>query len=144
MLYAPKHPVGTVGQQSRVYEHRAVYHAEHGEGPFSCNWCGVEVTWQTMHVDHVDDDKANNDPSNLVASCPTCNQGRGKVKQRRNLRQRVSPKITWRGRTQTVCDWADEIGLTASALKQRLRAGWDTTRAMTEPRGRFGPKGRAA
>ena len=77
LLYAPDHPISTKGQPVRVYEHRAVYYEKHGDGPFRCHWCRLEVTWSTMHVDHLDDDKTNNEPTNLVASCPVCNQRRG-------------------------------------------------------------------
>jgi len=143
LLYSPQHPISTPGQRTRVYEHRAVYHAEHGDGPFSCNWCGIEVMWSTMHVDHLDDDRTNNDIANLVASCPICNQKRGVAKQKANLRQRVSPKITWQGRTQSVCDWAEELGFTRNTLKMRMRNGWPLHRMMTEPRGRFGPKAKS-
>lgn len=143
LLYAPKHPLATRRQQSRVYEHRAVYYEHHGEGPFKCVHCRATVTWKTMHVDHLDDDPTNNDIGNLGASCPTCNQRRGHWKMKRAIRDRVSRKITWRGRTQTLCDWAVELGFSHSMLKQRLTAGWSLDRAMTEPRGKFGPKGKA-
>lgn len=139
LLYSPRHPISTKGQQARVYEHRAVYYKHHGEGPFSCVHCGAEVTWQTMHVDHLDDDPANNEIDNLGASCPTCNQKRGQWKAKRTARLTRSTSITWKGVTKPVGDWADELGIAPSNLKRRLRL-WPLERAMTEPRGRFGPK----
>lgn len=140
LLLAPHHPISTPGQQSRVYEHRAVFYAHYGEGPFRCHWCSAERNWEDMHVDHLDDDKTNNDISNLVASCPECNQQRGYWKAKRTLRQRRSRKITWQGRTQPLPDWAEELGIPVNALKQRLKAGWTVHRAFTEPRGCFGPR----
>ena len=38
-----------------------------------CHYCGDPAT----QVDHVDADKLNNDPSNLVPCCPACNTLKG-------------------------------------------------------------------
>lgn len=145
LRYAPNHPLATDGQRSRVYEHRAVYYAAHGDGPFACRWCGGEVTWATLHIDHLDDDKTNNTLTNLAASCPVCNQQRGHHKMVRKIRDGRSRVIEWRGRSQTICDWADDLHVPVSRLKARLNAGWSVERAMTEPRGVSGPapRGRA-
>ncbi|PZQ55272.1 MAG: hypothetical protein DI555_07945 [Novosphingobium pentaromativorans] len=141
LLYAPRHPISTSCQRTRVYQHRAVYYEHHGDGPFPCAHCGTEVSWSTMHVDHLDDDPTNNAIENLAAACPGCNQRRGVHKMVRTMRTTRSLQLTWRGETKSVCDWADEIGLSHTALKNRIKAGWPLDRAMTEPRGRFGPKG---
>ena len=140
LLAAPGHPLSTPGQTYRIFEHRAVYYEHHGNGPFDCVHCGNRVTWKTMHVDHLDDDPTNNVISNLGASCPTCNQFRGRSKMRRTMRQRRSTQITWQGRTQSVADWAEELGVPTHRIKQRLKAGWSVDRAMTEPRGVTGPR----
>lgn len=76
-----------------VYEHRAVLFAAIGPGAHPCHWCGDVVSWERSYpehadgltVDHIDEDKANNDPANLVASCARCNFERSSrwVKQRR-------------------------------------------------------------
>ena len=144
LLYSPKHPLATRGQQSRIYEHRAVYYEHHGAGPFECVHCGAVVTWEMMHVDHLDDDPSNNGISNLGASCPACNQARGHQKIRRTMRSRFATQIAWQGRTQSVQDWAEEMGCSATMLRMRIKAGWTLERTMTEPRGKFGPKGKSA
>lgn len=141
LLYAPGHPLSPASMQSRIYEHRAVYYATHGEGPFNCYHCGVEVTWSDMHVDHLNDQRDDNSVANLAASCPACNQQRGRWKMKRTLRARQSHHITWNGRTQSLPEWAEEIGISRQAFKNRLSAGWPIDRVMTEPRGRSGPKG---
>ena len=62
--------------------HRIVLWEKIGGGEHPCNWCGKTVYWnQSTHtdwhtaliVDHVDWDKTNNDPSNLVPACNDCN-----------------------------------------------------------------------
>jgi len=123
---------------SHAYQHRLVYHATHGDGPFSCHWCGLPATWDEMHIDHLDDDKKNNDVSNLVASCPECNQKRGQYKIQNSWRKRVG--VTALGTTKTMNEWAKHAGISRQSLINRLKLGWSFEDAITRPRGKFGPK----
>lgn len=71
------HPLSD--SNGNVYEHRHVAYVEHkGQCP-GCFWCGVELEWKTAVVDHLDEQKANNTPSNLVVSCNDCNRARGSL-----------------------------------------------------------------
>lgn len=71
-----------------AYEHRVVLHASIGPGEHPCHWCGTSVLWELSYpfdmtalvVDHLDDDKQNNDPSNLVPACNPCNVNRSAAK----------------------------------------------------------------
>lgn len=47
--------------------------------------------------------------------------------------RRSSKIITFNGKTQTLKQWADELGFPSDALGHRLYAGWDIERALTEP-----------
>jgi hypothetical protein len=48
--------------------------------------------------------------------------------------KRSSHLITWNGETHTICEWATLIGVTKSALSQRLvKLHWTVERAMTTP-----------
>lgn len=141
LAYAPGHPLAR-GRCPRVYAHRVAFYAKHGDGPFSCNWCAIGVNWDGMHVDHLDDDKTNNNPANLVPSCPTCNQQRGKHKAQ--AAHRAKTGITVSGRTQTLNEWAAEVGLARNAIMMRLAKGWTAEAAVMTPRGRHGPKPKRA
>lgn len=44
-------------------------------------------------------------------------------------------QIEFNGKTQTMYDWANEIGISAGSLYQRFRNGWSIERALTIPRG---------
>jgi len=72
------HPLAM--RNGRVYEHRAVLYDQLGPKPEPCHWCGRTVEWgdrdHPLFVDHVDHDRQNNDPTNLVPSCGTCNGSR--------------------------------------------------------------------
>jgi hypothetical protein len=134
---APDHP--RARGRYRAYQHRVVFTEHNGEGPFNCHWCNVRVTWEDMHIDHLDDDPQNNDISNLAPSCPTCNQKRGEWKMRQKLRERHG--LTLNGVTKTLNEWAEVIGISRVSIKWRLANGWPLERALTEPRGKFGPRG---
>lgn len=137
---APGHKLANGGL--RAYQHRLVYHAEHGDGPFNCHWCGKRVTWDTMHVDHLNDQVGDNRPENLVAACPECNMHRNVENQRASYRRRFG--LTVDGETKTIAEWAAGIGISHVSLKSRIAAGWDLRRAVTEPRGVTGPKAKTA
>jgi len=136
----PSHPLAD--STGLVYEHRFVFYNKHGVGPFKCHWCGQDIEWEVMHVDHLDDDKTNNNIENLVPSCPRCNQKRGEwkmvAKQRANGKQ-----ITYNGTTKTAGLWAKDIGLSRAAFLRRMEC-WNIDDAMTRPHGKTGPKRRTA
>lgn len=133
------HPVSTGKVHKREYQHRIVYYDEHGAGPFHCHWCNKAVTWDDLHVDHLNDDKQDNRPENLVASCPICNQKRGHHKMIARMRELKAIWIEFRGERKTLKEWSDHLGISRSALRTRLTR-WPLERALTEPRGRFGPQ----
>ena len=74
------HPLA--GKNGALAEHRMVLYAKLGPDPQNCHWCGCgPLGWRgspgsIIHVDHVDRDKLNNDPENLVPACIRCNTSR--------------------------------------------------------------------
>lgn len=42
-----------------------------------------------------------------------------------------SHKITYKGKTQTLTEWADELGISRCALRQRICRGWTVEKAFT-------------
>jgi hypothetical protein len=137
LAYAPDHPLSR--NRGRVYEHRAVFYAEKGEGPFRCHWCARVVTWDDMHVDHLNDDVKDNRPGNLVASCPRCNQRRGLWKMAKVHRESSGRRYSAHGKTMCLSEWSRETGVTRAALEFRLRAGWPSEKVFGPRVGRSGP-----
>ena len=140
LVPARGHRVTTQSTRSHAYEHRKVFFDAHGEGPFNCHVCGCAVTWDDMHVDHLNEIRDDNRIENLSPACPTCNQWRGKDRQECALR---SPKVRWLeygGERLPISGWAQRLGISHSALAFRLDSGWPIDRALTMPRGRFGPR----
>ena len=138
--YAPGHKLAKGGP--RAYQHRLVFHAAHGDGPFACHWCSKPVTWESMHVDHLNDQVNDNRVENLVPACPACNMHRNEANHRASYRRRFG--LTVDGETKTIAEWAARIGISVVSLKWRIAAGWDLRRAVTEPRGVTGPRSKTA
>jgi hypothetical protein len=124
-----------------AYEHRFVYYDLHGEGPFACHWCAKEVTWDTLHIDHLNDVKHDNRGENLVASCAECNIGRGRHKLAAKLRAN-GIQLTHNGVTKCVSEWARDLKVSPQSMKFRLKSGWDVSRAVTQVKGTTGPPSR--
>jgi hypothetical protein len=53
-----------------------------------------------------------------------------KKEQARN--RRGNHLITFNGKTQCVSAWAEEVGITRGALKQRLKRNWTLEKALTK------------
>lgn len=80
--FLPDHPVASAN--GLVSVHRQVLYDAIGPGWHMCRWCHQPVSWDRtvprfarLVVDHLDNDKANNDRSNLAPSCDACNRQRG-------------------------------------------------------------------
>lgn len=41
--------------------------------------------------------------------------------------------LTYNGKTQTMQQWSEELGLSYAAISKRLSAGWDVERTLSEP-----------
>lgn len=77
------HPLTGKGELSgNAFEHRVVLWDKLGcqslDCVHPCEWCGKSLTWATIKADHIDRDRLNNDPDNLVPSCNGCNIRRGR------------------------------------------------------------------
>ena len=77
----PDHPLAM--KNGAVLVHRMVLFDTTGGARMPCFWCGRPVEWfrgrfdpSAVHVDHLDHDPHNNDPTNLLPSCNSCNAGR--------------------------------------------------------------------
>ncbi len=141
LVYAPGHPLCR-GSASRIYEHRKVFYDKNGEGPFSCNWCGITVTWDDMHVDHLNAVVDDNRISNLVASCPPCNVKRGVEKMRSTMRKRSNRRYTAHGLTMCLSEWSRHLGISVASIEWRMNNGWPLDKALSPRIGRSGPPSR--
>ena len=114
--HAPGHRLANSSDE--VFQHRRVFYDANGEGPFECFGCGKEVTWESMHIDHRDEVRTNNELSNLRASCPPCNTARGKTKISDIARKKSG--LFWMGQAVTISDLARISGMSKPGIKSRL------------------------
>lgn len=88
--FYPDHLIANT--QGYLLEHRRVLFDTVGAANQPCYWCGKILAWSTsdrpskLCVDHLDNDKLNNDPTNLVPCCYACNTRRGSVDRIRSPR----------------------------------------------------------
>lgn len=111
------------------YEHRVVLMSVIGQGVHPCHWCGRAISWEAhrkapdaLTVDHLDHDRANNHPSNLVPSCGPCN-----ITRQPNRR---SVQLAARARNPQAFEAANRL------LAVNSRLAWD--RATPEQRAERG------
>lgn len=136
---AHRHPLTQRHSQDFEFEHRVVYYAANGDGPFHCYHCDIIVTWDDLDIDHLNDVKTDNRIVNLVASCPSCNTKRGRHKMIATLRAK-GIQITAFGRTRSLHDWADDLQISHASVLWRIENGWSPEDAVSKPRGKTGPK----
>ena len=78
LLLQKNHPLAA--PDGKLYEHRKVLYDKIGPGPHLCHWgCGKLLDWggkQGICADHLDGDRLNNTPENIVPSCMSCNRER--------------------------------------------------------------------
>lgn len=123
-----------------MYEHRYNYYERYGKGPFKCNWCEKSVCWDDLHIDHVDDNKENNEISNLVASCPQCNQKRGWHKAVSTWRKKTG--IEYKGKIYTMNELSRISPVSRNSLIYRMKT-MSVEEAVETPRGPTGPKSKS-
>lgn len=69
------HPMADAN--GHAFEHRVVAFEDAGGVCPSCFWCGCDLDWGSAVVDHLNENKQDNRPDNLVVSCNDCNRARG-------------------------------------------------------------------
>ena len=80
---AAGHPLANT--YGHVLEHRMVLYDTIGPGPHPCHWCDIPVNWEAgitataLITDHLDFNRANNDPANLAPACNVCNVRRNRL-----------------------------------------------------------------
>lgn len=75
-----------------------------------------------MTLDRIDND-GNYEPGNCKWS----------TRAEQTLKRRCNRNIEYRGKTQTLKEWCDELGLKRPRINERLRRGWSVKDAFERP-----------
>lgn len=75
-----------------------------------------------MTLDRIDNDRGY-EPGNV----------RWVTRKVQSRNTRVTTMLAFGGRTQSLDDWADELGVSRERIRGRLRRGWDVAAALTSP-----------
>lgn len=129
LVDVPGHPLSD--GRGYVYEHRHTYYEKISSSPSECAMCRRSISWESLHIDHIDCDKSNNDPENLRAVCRPCNvfRGHSPVSMGKHL-------FTVGGRTMTASAWARDPGVmvSPSTIVRRRQGGMGDYDCIYAPR----------
>lgn len=112
----------------------AFYHRYGGRGINVCSeWRSFESFYKwSLNNGYEDDltiDRIDNDGNYEPLNCRWATW-----KEQANNKS-VNHILTFNGKSQTMTLWAEETGITRSAIKTRLKNGWSTEKALTTPMG---------
>ena len=77
-------------------------------------------------------DRLNNDGDYEPSNC------KWSTRKEQGNNKRNNRLLTYKGRTQTMTQWADEIGMNPDTFKYRIYLGWSVERAIEEPIRKWG------
>lgn len=131
-IYKPDHALAD--RRGYVFEHRAVMWEKAGGICKKCDACEKPESWATCHVDHIDNDRLNNSPSNLRILCRGCNIKRGLRPE--SYAARGAGLITFDGKTDTCHGWARDprVSLVSQSIARRKRAGMSDYDCLFAPK----------
>lgn len=129
-LHKPGHPLSdSIG---KVWEHRYVYYEKVEKNPTNCSMCGDDISWDTLHIDHIDNDKSNNSAENLRATCRACNTYRD-----RPLTSGCKHVFTVNGLSMSAHAWAARSDVDVSGhtiIRRRKDFGWPDVKCIYQRR----------
>lgn len=77
VVRTPGHPLARA--DGALSEHRRVAYDVRAGVCEPCYWCRTPLSWDDAVIDHLNENRSDNRPENLVVSCNDCNRARGSM-----------------------------------------------------------------
>jgi 5-methylcytosine-specific restriction endonuclease McrA len=121
MVHARGHRFASL-RNHYAFEHRVVAYAKYGDTLPDCGLCGIPLDWSIAVIDHIDEVRTNNAPSNLRPLCWKCNIQRT---ERLGISYPNALAVEFNGKTLTPTEWAREPGVKVhgATIRKRLQMG---------------------
>lgn len=108
------------------------YHLYGGRGIKVCDeWQSFEIFYkwssENGYIEGLSIDWINNDGNYEPTNC------RWTTQFRQNNNTRRTRKVTYKGKTQSLADWARELNLNYNTLRSRRRIGWNIAAIFETP-----------
>jgi len=113
----------------RCYRNASQHHNYADRGITVCKRWHVMTNFikdmQPTYFDGAELDRINNDKGYTPRNCRWATR----IQQARNKRN--NHVLTWRGKTQTITEWSEELNIPRERLKTRITRGWSIEKALT-------------
>lgn len=107
------------------------YHRYGGRGIYVCSkwmdFCGFFEDMLPSYKEGMTLDRIHNDGPYSKENC------RWATRHQQNRNKGVNRMLTLNGETKCLVDWAQHTGIGRACIDMRLRLGWSTSRALTQP-----------
>ena len=132
-VFDPEHPLAD--KRGYVFEHRHVMWSAIGSNTGPCETCKKPESWKTCHIDHIDEDRGNNDRSNLRVLCRACNTGRGFKPECYKSRSSYG-LIAFDGKEDTAEGWSRDarVSVSGKVIRDRKNRGMSDYDALFAPK----------
>jgi len=112
---------------------RMVLFEKIGAGSHSCHWCGSRITWRVRNTtnlnkddlvaDHLNWDRTDDSPENLVPSCPVCNAHRTRANDQRLIAEDELTVMWGNARTRAVQRFCNICGKPFLTIPAEVKKG---------------------
>jgi hypothetical protein len=121
-IHKPSSPLSN--KSGMVYLHRQLIYEKYGENLPNCGICGKETFWATCHIDHIDENVANNDINNIRPVCRGCNTAR--------TPRKTIMRYEYNGKMMSVTELSTVEGVQVGrpCLRRRIESGMSIVEAM--------------
>lgn len=123
------HPL--VMKNGYVYEHRKVVFSKYCFDVPPCTLCSKKVTWDNLHIDHIDNVVDNNNENNLRVLCRACNVMRARLHLPSHERK-GNHCIEFNGEKKTAQEWSRDprVKVAGNTIVNRLKKGLSVEDAL--------------